>query len=447
MPYTIGLHYWRYGIGGGEHVTYELMKIFRQMGHDVVLFTDLPKTSEDYPVPAGVERLSVPLRSNDTFRSEFWEAEIARRGIDLVVYGSWLSPTAKVDCEAIRDAGARLVYLTHGVSTYFMDKDDGIRMLDTMLGCARVADAVACLSEADAIFWSTFCGNAFTVTNPIGYLDKVPATSRASEHGHEVVWCGRFDPIEKRPELALRSFAALLAHVPDATLTMVGGGNPDAERSVRALAAELGVADSVTFVGQVIDVTPWFAHADVNCMTSPTEGFPLSLCEAMHAGLPTVMFRMPWLTLGIGCKAVVQVEADDPEAMGEALARVLTSDDYALLCSCARARYEWARDVDVAGDWRKIVEAAMSGRVEPKLTPVTRQVLSTVDAYRRLSAVSRAREANLAEKDAELVAARADADEVRAELAAVTGSLSFRLGRLATAVPRILRDVILRGRK
>jgi polysaccharide biosynthesis protein PelF len=62
---------------------------------------------------------------------------------------------------------------------------------------------------------------------------------------------------------------------------------PDYYEDCRIMAAELGLADTVRFTGQV-DVTQYFPHIQVNVLTSLSESQPLSILEAGAAGIPTV---------------------------------------------------------------------------------------------------------------------------------------------------------------
>jgi glycosyltransferase involved in cell wall biosynthesis len=69
-------------------------------------------------------------------------------------------------------------------------------------------------------------------------------------------------------------------------LTLVGDGPERA--AVENEIANLGLAKTVTLAGEVTDVTCRLADADVFVLSSSSEGFPISLLEAMAAGLPVV---------------------------------------------------------------------------------------------------------------------------------------------------------------
>jgi glycosyltransferase involved in cell wall biosynthesis len=88
-----------------------------------------------------------------------------------------------------------------------------------------------------------------------------------------------------RPEKNLARLIRAIARLgPDVRLVIVGDG---AERpALEALAAAEGVAERVSFAGHCHDPAPLYADFDVFALSSDTEQMPLSLLEAMAAGLP-----------------------------------------------------------------------------------------------------------------------------------------------------------------
>jgi glycosyltransferase involved in cell wall biosynthesis len=77
-----------------------------------------------------------------------------------------------------------------------------------------------------------------------------------------------------------------LPHLPAASLVLVGDG-PERE-ALQGLAAELGVAQRLTITGWTSDARGYLSTFDVFALPSSWEGMPLSILEAMHAGLPVV---------------------------------------------------------------------------------------------------------------------------------------------------------------
>ena len=91
----------------------------------------------------------------------------------------------------------------------------------------------------------------------------------------------RFDE-QKGLDVLLRA----LVDLPDVRALLVGGG--EQEDALRRLAADLGVADRVELRAWSADPRAVLAGLDVFVLPSRYEGFPLSVVEAMLAGVPVV---------------------------------------------------------------------------------------------------------------------------------------------------------------
>ena len=87
-----------------------------------------------------------------------------------------------------------------------------------------------------------------------------------------------------RAEKNLGRLLRAVAGVPAVRLVVVGDG-PE-RPALEALAAELGLAGRVRFAGHMADPAPLLAGFDVFALSSDTEQMPISVLEAMAAGLP-----------------------------------------------------------------------------------------------------------------------------------------------------------------
>jgi glycosyltransferase involved in cell wall biosynthesis len=114
-------------------------------------------------------------------------------------------------------------------------------------------------------------------------LAHYAAPARPSDRPMSVLFVGRLDA-EKNVDQLLRALAPL----PHVRADLVGDGTRRQE--LTALAAELGVADRVTFHGFVPDaeLVHRYAEADVFCMPGTAELQSLATMEAMAAGLPVI---------------------------------------------------------------------------------------------------------------------------------------------------------------
>lgn len=90
---------------------------------------------------------------------------------------------------------------------------------------------------------------------------------------------------EKNIARLIRAVAALRDTRP-ARLIVVGDG-PE-RPALMALASQLGLTSSTLFAGHCTEPERWLATFDIFALPSDTEQMPLSLLEAMAAGLPTI---------------------------------------------------------------------------------------------------------------------------------------------------------------
>lgn len=115
-----------------------------------------------------------------------------------------------------------------------------------------------------------------------------------------VLFAGRLLPV-KGPDLALETFAQVHACHPEMRLALMGQEFPEKwaeaglpDREPRRLAATLGIADAVDFLGLQlgVDKARWFRHATLLLVSSRSEALSVVTLEAMAAGVPVVAFRV-----------------------------------------------------------------------------------------------------------------------------------------------------------
>lgn len=91
---------------------------------------------------------------------------------------------------------------------------------------------------------------------------------------------------EKGLDVFLEAASRILSALPDVRFVIVGSG-PD-RTALESRAKELGVASKVAFVGERGDVKDLLRAMDLFALSSPEEGMPNVVLEAMAAALPVV---------------------------------------------------------------------------------------------------------------------------------------------------------------
>jgi len=185
---------------------------------------------------------------------------------------------------------------------------------------------------------------AITVIRPgaavqaAGVQDGVATALRPATSGRRILLSvGRLVDAYKGHDMVIRALPLILAKTPDTEYVIVGDGplRPYLER----LAASLGVASAVCFVGQVGDdeLDAWYRACDVFVLASResdvsggAEGYGIVFVEASLRGKPVVGGRSGGIPDAvIDGETGLLVDPSDPADIAEAITRLLTERDLA----------------------------------------------------------------------------------------------------------------------
>jgi glycosyltransferase involved in cell wall biosynthesis len=182
-----------------------------------------------------------------------------------------------------------------------------------------------------------------------------------------VLVVARLVPI-KNVALLIEAIATVRTHVPDVHLVVVGDGPEGA--ALRARAAQLGLAEAVTFAGSIPheDTPPFYRSADVFALSSDFDNSPNAILEAMASGLPVVATDVG------GVRHFVHdpmggavVPRGDAAALAYAIERFLVQPDAARAAgSYNRARassdFSWrASATELLDVYRRVIDARGGG--------------------------------------------------------------------------------------
>jgi len=153
---------------------------------------------------------------------------------------------------------------------------------------------------------------------------------------------GRLSP-EKGFDRLIEAFSRAVAAGSHAKLAILGDGPERSalEESVRAR----GLSDRVLMPG-FVDATSHLSLFTVFAVSSLTEGLPISLLEAMRAGVPVVATRVGAIPSIIGAECGVLVDTNDVAGLADALLRVLK--DTSLAATISQAALVKVREYSVS---------------------------------------------------------------------------------------------------
>lgn len=183
------------------------------------------------------------------------------------------------------------------------------------------------------------------------------------EKTFKIVYLGRLDPWNKGIDELLRGLAIALRTRPDISLFLIGPEKRRYRTEIPTLIAELGIGDRVIMPGPLYAPEEKYgalASADCFILPSRSEGFPLTVLEAMGCGTPVIVSaetNTGGVVCGCGAGMVCEISA---EGIAHCLLAI-SSDPAAQLEMRANARrgaekYTWARSAGILLEAYKTVE-------------------------------------------------------------------------------------------
>ncbi len=265
-----------------------------------------------------------------------------------------------VGTRAARSAGVPVVRTEHSTRVY---TDPSCWPFSSWsLKRTRCTVAISRHVRDVAVARAPWLANVSVIHNGVDTIRFAPDLRARADGPLRFSLVARLEP-RKGVDLALEA----LAHVPDATLDVVGDGEERSalEETTRAR----GLWSRVTFHGQLADVRPIHAACDVVLCSSRQEGLGIAVLEGMAMGKPVVAFPVGgvpeivehgvtgWLASSAtpgGLAAVMrdaQAQRDDLPSMGAA-ARARVEGSFSIDAMCRAYGEIYARVVANDADRR-----------------------------------------------------------------------------------------------
>ncbi|WP_260607556.1 glycosyltransferase family 4 protein [Chitinophaga polysaccharea] len=317
-------------IGGGESHVLDLVASL-----DKTVFDPIVLSFTEGPMMTALQKMNIPafvIGSEKAFDISVWKKVkkfMEDQRIDIVhVHGTRANTNV---LWAARKLGLPVVYTIHGWSFH-----DGLHPLAKRLRIAaekfitRKTQVNICVSESNRQTGikalKGFSG--IVVRNGIN-LQKFNSDAQypdlRAEYGIPeskllVCFIARMT-YQKNPVGMIRGFAAALQQAPQLHLLMIGDG--ELMNDVVSAATTAGIGKQVTFAGFRQDIPAVLHAADIYCLPSLWEGFPIGVLEAMAMGKTVIASDVD------GTKEAVQdgengilVPSGNPAALAAAMVRV-----------------------------------------------------------------------------------------------------------------------------
>ena len=319
--------------GGSGIIATELGLALARRGHTVhVVSSETPWRFDGYVENLffhEVESHEYPLFGHDNYVLALASkmVEVASRASLDLLHVHYAIPHAAAGFlarEILGKQGPRLVTTLHGTDITVVGQDRSFLPV-TRFSIER-SDAVTVPSRflREATYEQLGVDRGVAIEVIPNFVDTEVYRPDGARHGRPViVHTSNFRPV-KRVDDVVRVFS-LLRRGRDCELVLIGDG-PERSR-VERLARDLGVDDSVTFLGKQHAFVKVLQGARVFVLPSATESFGLAALEALACGVPVVASRVGGLP-----EVVTEGEngflapLGDTAGLAEAIGRLLDDD-------------------------------------------------------------------------------------------------------------------------
>ncbi|MEO8199309.1 MAG: glycosyltransferase [Gemmatimonadota bacterium] len=335
------------GFAGGLESVVSLLAVgHRRQGHKVLVVSALEIGQPDPTLhaqleAAGVEvvRLYLPPRAYRRERTGYADAFTRFRADVVHTHGYRADLVAG---GAARRAGLPLVTTVHG----FTGGDWKNRLYERIqLRAFRRFDAVVAVSESVATRLRAthvpgskvvVIPNAFDATRQPLTRDQARRELGISPGTPVIGWVGRLSR-EKGLDVLLEAMSVMSDR--SVTLSVLGDGREKA--ALVAQANSLGIDDRIKWHGMIPDAGRFYRAFDAYVLSSRTEGTPISLFEAMAAGVPVVATAVGGVPDVVSTVEAVLVPPESPVRMARAIEGTLEQrNEAAIRVTLARARLD-----------------------------------------------------------------------------------------------------------
>jgi len=331
-------------LAGTEIATYHLAEHLAQRGHEVHVITSLDEGLPEESCEKGFHIHRLPrVRIRFIGGLMFWADTIrALRKIkpDIVHAQSLISGMPAL----LSNRLLKIPYVIYGRGSDVYLPDWFTKL--TAKGILKNASAVIALTEhmKDAM-QAIYSRDVIIVPNGINLNEIAEREAEGGNPGKKILFVGRLHPV-KGVQYLLGAMSIVHQELPEAKLILVGDG--EEREYLESLTDSLGIRECVEFAGRVPHerVQDYMNLAEVFVLPSLSEGFPVTILEAMACGLPIVATRVGGVPdiIEDGANGYL-INTKNPEQIAEALLRVLQDEELQKIMSNnnrkSAEKYRW----------------------------------------------------------------------------------------------------------
>lgn len=314
-------------VAGTEIATYHMAKHLARCGHEVHVITSLDEgqPEESYERGFYIHRLH---RTRNRFISPFVFC------IDIVKTVQRINPDI-VHAQSLAIAVPSLItkkfykipYVVWGQGSDVYLPEPLTKM--TSRTVMKNADSVIALTEdMKQTMWSIYDRDIVVIPNGVELKEYTNETSVKviNDAGKRILFVGRLHQV-KGVRYLLQAMKIVHKKMHDVQLILVGDG--EEREHLEFLTADLAIKECVEFAGKVPHekVQVYMNQAEVFVLPSLSEGFPVTIIEAMACGLPIVATRVRGVSEIIedGINGYL-VDPKDPVQIARALLKILDNE-------------------------------------------------------------------------------------------------------------------------
>ncbi len=290
-------------IGGAEKVMVELTSSLVERNHEIYLIYNFK--NRDFNLNENVKQIDFCSIEYNTFEGNIIERiykKAANRVRDYNFFKQFIkNENPDVVISFMQNRAEILYFACKGrVPLVFSEHSSMLRKPSSILGrfvrgyILPRSSAVTVLTNFDAAYMYDKLPNVFVMPNALNF-DAITSEEYDNifNERKNLLACGRLSYIKGIDNL-IEVFSRLPERYNDWHLDIIGKDEPGGGylKLLEELVSEKGLEDRVHFLGFHSDVQSIMKKHSIYCLTSRSEGFSLTLTEAMASGMATISYEL-----------------------------------------------------------------------------------------------------------------------------------------------------------